>query len=189
MRWVPLSGILVAVACFGAAAARYPGGYDWSRDYFSTLLRAAPSPSRTMAIVGLLVFCASIGFGFERLSRAAESVRRAKVIRIGGIGSMVYASLTITPMHDLMVTVALVFFVIAMVALLRGLYASHETGMFAAGCGCLALLSASAAVYYTEQYVVALPWAQRVSFAALAAWLVSLDLRTSSPTSTRPNRW
>jgi hypothetical protein len=138
-----------------------------------------------MAIAGLMMFSASIEFVFERLARAAPSARKAKVIRIGGVGSMVYASLTITPMHDLMVTIALVFFVIAVVALLQTPYASREIAMLVAGCGCLALLAASAAVYYTEQYTVVLPWAQRMSFAALAAWLVSLDLRVLSDQITK----
>ena len=174
-RFLPLSGILVAVALFGVAASLQPGGYDWSRDYLSTLLRAGSSPARTTAIAGMLVLCASIAFMFERLARAAEPSRSSKVIRIGGIGSMVYASLTFTPMHDLMVTISLIFFVIAVLALLQTLYASRKFDFLVAGCACLMLLIASATIYYTEMYVFALPWAQRASFAVFTVWLVSLD--------------
>lgn len=177
LRWVPLIGVLVGVGCFGGATSLHPGGYDWSRDYLSTLLRAASCPARTLAIAGLLLFSASIGLVFERLARAAESSRTAKVIRIGGIGSMVYASLAITPMHDLMVTIALLFFVTGVLALLQALSASREIWFLVAGFGSLGLLIVSAAIYYTDQYVFLLPWAQRLSFTSCAAWLVSLDLR------------
>ena len=88
---------------------------------------------------------------------------------------MVYASLTITPMHNLMVTISLAFFVIAVLALIRALYVSREIGFLVAGCVCLAVLVTSAAIYYTGHYVFLLPWGQRASFALFAVWLVSLD--------------
>ena len=89
---------------------------------------------------------------------------------------MVYSSLTITPMHDLMVTISIVFFVIAVLALLRALYMGREIGFLVAGSVCFVLLVASTAIYYTGRYVVVLPWAQRVLFVLCAGWLVSLDL-------------
>jgi hypothetical protein len=182
-RLLSFLGILVAVACFWVATLLHPGGYDWSHDYLSTLLRAAPSPARTAAIAGMLVFCTSIALVFERLARAAESAQTSRVIRIGGIGSMVYASLTFTPMHDLMVTVSLAFFVIAVLALLRSLYVSRGIGFLVAGCVCLMVLVASAAIYYTGHYGIVLAWAQRASFALFAVWLVSLDFRRFSHAS------
>ena len=173
LRFLSLFGILVAVALVGVATSLHPG-WDWSRDYLSTLLRAS-SPARTPAIAGMLIFCVSIAVVFERLARAAESVTSAKLIRIGGIGSMVYAALAFTVMHDLMVTISLGFFVVAVLALLHALYASRELVFLAAGCVCFVVLVASATIYYAELYVVALPWAQRASFGLFAIWLVSLD--------------
>jgi len=88
---------------------------------------------------------------------------------------MVYASLTFTPMHDLMVTISLTFFVITVLALLRALYVSGEIGFLVSGCVCLVVLVASAAIYYTGHYGIVLAWAQRASFALFAVWLVSFD--------------
>ena len=88
---------------------------------------------------------------------------------------MVYASLTITPMHDLMVTISLVFLLVALAALLWALYARKEAGFFVAGSLCMVMLVASAAIYYSGRFVSLLPWAQRISFALIATWLVSLD--------------
>ncbi|HXO20910.1 MAG TPA: hypothetical protein VOA87_13420 [Thermoanaerobaculia bacterium] len=174
-KLISIFGILVGVSCFWVATTLHPGGYDWSRDYISTLLRGPSSPARMLAVAGLLFFCVSIALVFERLARAVEFSKNSKVIQIGGIGSMVYASLTITPMHNLMVTISLAFFVIAVLALLRALYVGREIGFLVAGCVCLAVLVASAAVYYTDTYVFLLPCGQRTSFALFAVWLVALD--------------
>src|SRR5205807_2428412 len=100
----------------------------------------------------------------------------AKLMRSGGIGSAVYASLAFTPMHDLMVTISLAFFGVAMLALLRALYLSHTIGFFVSGVACFAILAVSAIIYYSNQFVVALPWAQRLSFVLNAVWLLSLEL-------------
>lgn len=175
LRILPLLGILVALILFGVAASLHPGGFDWNRDYLSTLLRADSSPARTLAIAGMLVLCASIACVFQRLARAAGSSRSSKVIQIGGIGSMIYASLAFTPMHDLMVAISLIFFLAAVLALLQALYLSRRMGFLATGSVCLVVLLASATMYYAGEYVVALPWAQRASFALFSAWLVSLD--------------
>jgi hypothetical protein len=174
-KLLSILGILVAVSCFWVATMLHPGGYDWSRDYISTLLRGPSSPARIPAVVGMLFFCVSIALVFVRLSHAVEFSKNSNVISIAGIGSMVYASLTFTPLHDLMVTISLIFFLIAVLALTRALYVSREMGFFVAGCVCLVVLVASATIYYTGHYVSMLPWTQRISFALYAIWLVSLD--------------
>ena len=184
LRFIPVLGVLVAVALFGVATSRYPGGYDWNRDLISTLLRdnpahRIPSSARLPAIVGMLIFCASIGLVFERLARGTRRAHNAKAIRIGGIGSMVYASLAFTPMHDLMVNISLIFFVIAVLALLQVLYVKREIGFLVTGCACFATLLASAAIYYAQFCLTALPWAQRATFAMFVVWLLALQFSES----------
>lgn len=154
-----------------------PGGYDWSRDYLSTLFRSESTGARMAAIAGMLLLCGSIAAVFVRLARAASSPVAATILRVGGIGSAVYAFLAVTPMHDLMVTISLVFFVFADLALLRALYLGREAGFLVAGSVCFALLTASSAIYYSQQFMFLLPWAQRTLFALLAVWLVMLDHR------------
>ena len=175
-RLVPLFGVLVAAACYLAAIWLYPGGYDWNRQYISTLLRGSPSPGRIPAVAGVFIFCVSIAFVFDRLARAVGSSATSKAIRIGGIGSMVYSSLVVTPMHDLMVTISIPFFVVAILALLRVLYASREAGFLVTGTAVLALLVVSVIIYYTGQFTSVLPWTQRSLFALFAAWLLTLDI-------------
>ena len=184
IRLISIVGILVAVLCFWVATMLHPGGYDWSRDYISTLLRDPSSQARLPAVAGMFCFCVSIALIFERLARATEFSHSSKTIRIGGIGSMVYASLTFTPMHDLMVTISLVFFLVALLALVRALYVGRALAFFIVGCVGLAVLVASAVTYYTGHYGALLAWGQRASFVLLAIWLVSLDY---SFTRTGPN--
>jgi hypothetical protein len=88
---------------------------------------------------------------------------------------MVYASLTTTVMHDLMVSVSLAFLLTAIIWLLRALWDRREIGLFSFGCVCLGVLVGSAAIYYSSQFVVLLPWGQRFSFGLLAIWLVAMD--------------
>jgi hypothetical protein len=117
----------------------------------------------------------SLALVFERLARAAEFSKNAKLLRIGGIGSMVYSALTITPMHDLMVTISLLFFLVAVLTLLRGLHFGGERRFFVAGSVCLGLFIASGTIYYSGRYGFVLPWAQRVTYGLFALWLVALD--------------
>ena len=175
VKLLSVLGIVVAVCCLGFATTLYPGGFDWNRDFISTLLRGPAGQARMFADVGVLIFCLSLGLVFARLAKVPELSPTAKAIRIGGIGSMVYAAMSITPMHDLMVSISLVFLVVALFALLLALKGVGEIAFFIAGCCCLAVLLASAAVYYSSIFVAVLPWAQRVSFAGIAVWLVALD--------------
>ena len=177
-RLLPLVGVLVAAACFGVAASLHPGGYDWSRDYFSTLLRGEPGPARIPAIAGVLIFCLSMAVIFERLARSFGPSSASTAIQIGGIGSMVYTALAVTPLHDLTVTISIAFFVVAVLALLRVLYERRATGFLVTGIVWLGLLAASATIYYTGHFASALPWAQRIVFALFAIWLIALDIRT-----------
>ncbi len=178
-RLLSILGILVSVSCLWIATTRYPAGFDWNRDYVSTLLRGPAGAARNFADAGVLIFCVSIAWVFDRLARADEFSKDAKLIRIGGIGSMVYSAFTITPMHDLMVTISIVFFLIGVVPLTRALYVGRESLFFTAGCGCLAVFVASATIYYSGIYTSVLPWAQRASYSLFAGWLVALDYRFS----------
>ncbi len=97
------------------------------------------------------------------------------IIRIGGIGSMVYNALAITPLHDLVVTISIAFFIVAVLPLLWTLYIDRHMKLLFTGIGCLILLFASATMYYTGLFGALLPWSQRVLFALNAAWLIALD--------------
>jgi len=168
-------GIFAAILCLGAGTTFYSGGFDWNRDFISTMLRGPSGPARTLADAGVLLFCLSIALVFNRLSQTEEFSKNSMLIRIGGIGAMVYSAFTITPLHDLMVTISAAFFLAAAVPMVCILYDRRETAFFIAGCVCLTIFCVSVTIYYSGAWGTILPWAQRISHAVFAAWLVSLD--------------
>ncbi len=93
---------------------------------------------------------------------------------------MVYAALTFTPMHDLMITIALAFFTMAMLAVLWVLFVQRRVGVLVAGAACAVPLVLTAVIYYSGQYIVLLPWAQRISLGISAGWLLTVDLGGAS---------
>jgi hypothetical protein len=54
-----------------------------------------------MAVLAVLAFCIGIGLVFNAISDRAGTRIYRKTIQIAGVGSMVYAFLVATPMHDL----------------------------------------------------------------------------------------
>lgn len=101
-------GVLLSVFLFVLAAMRYPGGYDWVNLSISALfqpgaLNGSENEARPFAILAILSFCVSMGVVFKRVSQRTTSRLHKKTIEIAGIGSMVYAFLVVTPMHDVLV--------------------------------------------------------------------------------------
>lgn len=188
-RHLPLIGILTSVFLFVLSAAQYPGGtsnsansvgYDWAHNFISTLfaasaLNGAENPARRIAIPAWLIFCVSIGALFEMISRKGSSKFHKKAIEIGGIGSAIYAFLVITPMHDVLVSIALLFFLTAVLATVHLLYIERHMRLFCAGMICLALLLISAAMYYGNVFFGMLPVAQKLTFASCVGWLLALN--------------
>jgi len=89
-----------------------------------------------------------------------------KPLEIGGIGSMVYAFLVATPMHDLTAGIALLFFIPAMLAALRLAVLEGRLALFWSGLMCFGLLLASATLYHGNILWHLLPLAQKASIAA-----------------------
>lgn len=117
LRFIPVTGVFLGVVLLAIALTRFRG-YDWTHDYISTVLRSAPGQTlpdnvRIPAIAGLMCYSAALGLLFYQLSLVAPSRAHAKLIQIAGIASAIYQSLTFTAMHDLMVTLSFLSFLIA----------------------------------------------------------------------------
>ena len=87
---------------------------------------------------------------------------------------MVYAALAVTPMHDVMVGVALLFFVAAMVTTFHGLWLQRRRAMLGAGLACLALVLFNATMYYGDVLYGFLPVVQKLSIVLWVSWLFGL---------------
>ena len=185
---LPLIGIVVSVCLFFVAATYYPGGttdsatsvgYHWARNFISSLfapnaLNGAANPARVAAIPAMLMLCVSIGALFKSISNKATSGIHKKAITIGGIGSMVYAFLVVTPMHNLMVDIALPFGLVALLATLHLVYVARHPLLFFVGSVCVVLLLLSAVMYYANVLFDLLPVMQKASLLACVGWLVAV---------------
>jgi hypothetical protein len=179
-----LFGILVSFTCLVAAALGYPGGYDWFNQSTSSLFQPSArngshNTSRLLAAVAVLIFCSSVAIIFSTIAKRGPSRFHRKTIQIAGIGSMVYTALVITPMHDILLGVALFFFVTALVTIFHWLYLDRRFQMLAAGIACLALTVGNATMYYGEVLYGFLPIVQKVSIVLWICWLLGLSLRDS----------
>ena len=189
-RW-PLLGVLVAAVLFVLAALRYPGGYAWAGQSISSLfqplaLDGTANSARPIAVASVLFFCVGVAAVFERISRRGRSRAQRNVIQIAGVGSMVYAFLTVTPMHDVLVGVALGFFVVAMLALFHLLWVERSRWMLAAGLACLSGTLWNAVIHYGSLGSGFLPVVQKFSTLLWVAWLFVLYFRGRTvPTAAR----
>jgi len=187
-RHLPLIGIVISMSLFLVATSRYPGGttdsaasvgYDWAHNFISSLfapraLNGAVNSARIVAIPAMLVLCFSIGALFKSIADNSASRIHRKTIEIGGIGSMVYAFLVVTPMHDLMVTIALAFALTALFATLHLLYVLRRSLLFLVGSICVLLLLVCAAMYYGHLFHGLLAVMQKASMAACVGWLAAV---------------
>lgn len=192
-RQLPLAGTLLGCAFVLVATRLYPGGtlddssfvgFDWSRHYLTNLFRPVAlngqkNAAMPYAVAGMWLFCAGMAELFRQLATEMAPARHGKWVQICGIAAAVYAALAVTPMHDLMVAIALVFQIAAEVVLLDWLRRRRQLGALIAGLASLTLLLAAGVVYYGAVATAALPSLQKSVFLSSAAWLLYVHRRSS----------
>ncbi len=204
-RHLPLTGIIVSVCLFILAAANYPGGttdspdtvgYYWAQNFISALfaptaLNGAPSRSRLFAIPSMLMLSITIGVLCMRIRANATSPMDKNALQIGGIGTMIYTFLIVTPMHNMMINFTLPFAFAVLFALLHLLYASRRWLLFLSGVVSIMLLLLTALMYYETWLYAYLPLMQKVSLMACVGWLLAVYYAVGNPVpqvSTMPNK-
>ena len=192
-RHAPLVSALLSLVLLLVATRFYPGGaegdlsvvgFDWWRVYITQLLRPVAlngqaNAARPYAVAGLWLFCFGTAELFRQLAKEMGPTRHAKWVQICGIAAMVYTSLTVTRMHDLMVTISLFFFVAAEALLLAWLWRRRQFRQWMAGTACLCLMLAASFVYYGHVGTVTLPTLQKLVYLSSAAWLLWLHNRAA----------
>ena len=88
---------------------------------------------------------------------------------------MVYTACAITPVHDLMVIIALSFFLIAVFIILEMLYSHRSYEMFSIGIVCLGIFLTTAVLYYGNLGVAYIPFLQKLTFALCTGWLFAVQ--------------
>lgn len=185
-RFLPFCGVLASATLFVISTTRYPGGYDWINQSISSLFQPqaqnhAPNSARSVAALAVVVFALSMAVVFNTISRRGPTPLHSKIIRIAGINAMVYTALVITPMHDVLVGIALLFFVTTMVTLFHRLFVERRFVMLGVGVVCIGMTLTNATMYYGNVLYGFLPIVQKLAHAAWVVWLFGLYLGDSQP--------
>ncbi|MCA1801897.1 MAG: hypothetical protein LC662_05520 [Rhodothermaceae bacterium] len=180
----PVLGALCSLLLFLVAAYIYPGGtmasaqtvgYDWTNNTISALfqpnaLNGDTNHARYFAIPAMLVYCLTLVFIFRTVSKNSVSKFHRKTIEIAGIGFAVYAFLIVTPMHNLMVSIALIFFIVTVVSMLHNLYLQKNKLLLVIGIMCISIPLINATLYYGDFIYEILPVVQKTGAFACAVW-------------------
>jgi len=152
-------------------------GYDWVNNTISALfqpnaLNGDTNPARYFAITAMLVYCLTLVFIFRIVAKNSISKFHRKTIEIAGIGFAVYAFLIVTPMHNLMVSIALVFFLVTVVSMLHNLYLQKNIPLLIMGIVCISIPLINATLYYGDFIYEILPAVQKTGSLACAVWFI-----------------
>lgn len=175
----PLGLVGLAMLLFGVATVQYPGGYAWLQQSISSAFQpqtagGVANTARPVAVAAVLSFCLGIGFVFHSVSRRGPTRLHRKTIQIAGVGSMVYGFLVVSPMHDVLVGVTLVFFLVAMLATFHMLWLESRLVMLLTGMACVSGTVWNATIYFSETGSTFLPIVQKVSIGLWVVWLLTL---------------
>jgi hypothetical protein len=182
-------GIFASLVLFIIAAIQYPGGsqkdknavgYDWKNNYLCNLfnenaINGQISSSRPWAIVGMFLLCLSIAVFFIRFSKRIPSIKSSRIIKYSGASAMLFAFLVFTPYHDLMTTIASA---LALITLSYVLFYIMKSTLFyfkLLSIACLLVLYANNYIYYSHNFLYALPVMQKISFLCIVVWMIGLE--------------
>ncbi len=126
-KYAVLIGVIVAVTLLIIATLVYPGGslfnkdaigFDWSKNFISNLFAAKAvngldNPSRIWADAGMIFLAMSFALFFINFSKKIPAKGAANVIKYLGAAGMVCTFLIVTPLHDMMVTIASTLFLVS----------------------------------------------------------------------------
>lgn len=188
-----LLGIAGSFLLLFIATLCYPGGsqndlnapgFSWQHNYLSNLfdpkaMNGLVNTSRPWAIGGMLLLCASLALFFVDFSKKIAVKSAANAIQNFGISAMFYGFLTVTPYHNMMVTIAtalglVALFSVAVVVLKSKLHFFKITGVVCllVSCGCNYM-------YYTGSYLFFLPIVQKVTIFMVIIWILGLTYFTT----------
>ncbi len=191
-RLLPVAGSIVYLALYAVAVALYPGGspvdrtspgFSWLHNYWCNLLNESalngqPNPARPVALLAMSILCLSLTFFWYLLPGLFKlSSLHANAIRVSGILAMVFASFIFTGYHDLVITIAGLFGLVALTGTFVGLYKTQLHKLLGFGVLCLLLMVVNNYVYYTGHFLYFLPVIQKLTLLVVLTWLSLLTIQ------------
>ncbi len=192
-KHVVLFSAIVSTMLIYLAAFLYPGGsrldkdsvgFSWTKNFISNLFDAkaingADNPGRLWADFGMLFLSICLGLFFIRFARKIPSKSAANVVRFLGGGSTLFTLLIVTPMHDLMISIASTLFLVSLFYITVYVFKSRLL-WFKIFCT-IALL-----IFYYSLYLYGsgnwdhLPVMQKLTFGSSVLLVIALDYFTSA---------
>jgi len=207
-KYTILIGIILSLVLLYLATQHYPGGsqadknsvgYSWLNNYLSNLfspkaVNGAENTARIWADFGMLFFCSSILIFFIDFSTKIPDKNAQKIIKYCGIGSMAFAFLAVTPLHDLMVRLSCTLSMMAIFYITVFVLKSRLVGFKILSVLVLVFLYGGAYVYFSGNGLQILPILQKATFGISIIWVLGLyyfstmeDFRTKEKAIERIN--
>jgi hypothetical protein len=126
-KYAVLIGVILSFVLIAIAAYVYPGGnvsdknavgFDWTKNFISNLFSATAvngkaSQSRIWADAGMIFLSLSFAVFFIGYAKRIPVKSSANVIKYLGVTGMICSFLIVTPLHDIMVLLASVMFLVS----------------------------------------------------------------------------
>jgi hypothetical protein len=187
-----LIGIILGTALLLISTMFYPGGsqadlnspgYDWKNNYLCNLfdikaMNGAYNQARTWAVAGMFFLCLSVALFFIDFSEKIPVKSASRIIRFSGTGAMIFAFLTVTSYHDLMVTLANTLALVSLFYITFFIFKTKMNLLKLLTVFCLLIAYACTYIYYTRHYLELLPFLQKVDLLFILTWLLCLNYFT-----------
>ncbi len=167
----------------GSQADKHSDGFSWTNNYWCNLLNdnainGQLNPAKPIAVTGLFVLCLTMASFWILFPIHINTGKFAKpAIQISGTLAAATAFFLFTDIdHDLVISLASIFGIVATIGTFIGLYKTKWYGLFAFGFLNLLLVGLNNYVYYNKELIIYLPIIQKISFAAFLIWVCGIDI-------------
>jgi hypothetical protein len=191
-KYSVLLGIIISILLLLLATLNYPGGsqfdktsigYDWKNNYISNLfsekaVNGSDNPSRFWAIGGMLFLSASFAIFFIEFSNKITAKGASRAIKYFGAGGMLFTFLIVTPLHNIMITIASTMFLISIFYITIFVFRSR-LHLFKFLCiVCLLVFYCTLYLYGSGNYLEFLPVMQKITLAITIILILGLEYFT-----------
>jgi hypothetical protein len=188
-----LLSALASTILLYVAASLYPGGskfdrnsvgFDWTKNFISNLfdskaMNGADNPGRLWADLGMVSLSVCFGLFFVNFSKRIPSTSAARIIKVLGVASMLFTFLIVTPMHDLMISIASTLFLVSLFYITVYVLKSRLI-LFKVFCIICMLTFYYSLYLYGSGNWDTLPIMQKLTFASSILLIIALDYFTSA---------
>ncbi len=190
-KYSVLLGIIIAIFLLLIATMLYPGGslfdknsigFDWSKNFISNLfatkaVNGSDNTARIWADGGMIFLSVSFALFFIKFSKKIPAKGAAKVIKYLGAGGMLCTFLIVTPLHNMMVTIASTLFLVSIFYITVFILKSRLHLLKVMCIICLLIFYFTLYLYGSRSYGL-LPVMQKITFASVIILILCLEYFT-----------